>query len=738
MVFSLVIDPIHSIVRSCSRGCTLQGSIAPTGSSGFADDSPLHTDGPDAVPAMAIMVPRVAAYVEWAGMEINMAKSPVTAMDMQTGQRVATDSITLHGVPFPVVPPDKSHKHLGLRMALNGDFSDEKDHVRNEMRVRLMALAEDRNISQKEKEVIIKTAICTVFSYSAGFVDWTNTELDSITRMWIKGYKQAWTLPGSMDSSPIILDQPDGGRGCPLAANLWIREALDVLEQCISLPGEISRIVLRHLTQQCNAHGCRTLNQLQLLLRVGRADTVLELLLTRLDEQGLDISSPWAVMDEECIVDALWPRIHSAWLEKERWIGCTEVLAAVQAEWIQAQLCLQACGKLGGSAMAILSTVQLRGEPGNHARWMQLDELIARKCSLTMSEYTALTSWLPTPTASWAREEADSQEEPAAGEARSTYREHEDECDRPSKRCRYDRMPLTKTRAVATAPVQCPQCIGGQIADTLQHGKLVLRYSPPADLPETTISKISDQQLLAYLCHGRAVFPYPCSDSDTLMVECLMPLRAVMSPYPFKQEYMIARLFAVDDTTPLTVLRTALVRDCLLGADRERLRDACARPRWTVAQDEFYAGHYFTGSHERRGSPPSWTLQPADSSCQLALTGLVRCITQRRRVIVPRPAVILHPWQVEPPLPSRVTIDISHHLPRSLPAPEGWEILQRNGRVWLTECRNGVVRLDAAHYGMLLAAGCDKVGQVPTAQFLARLSESCRAQQDADRRHFVH
>jgi hypothetical protein len=113
IVFSAVIDPIHSIVRNCKRGCTLHGSIAPTGSSGFADDSPLHTDGPDAVSAMAILVPKVADYVEWAGMEINMKKSPVTAMDMRTGQRIATDSITLHGVPFPVVPPNQSQSTLG-------------------------------------------------------------------------------------------------------------------------------------------------------------------------------------------------------------------------------------------------------------------------------------------------------------------------------------------------------------------------------------------------------------------------------------------------------------------------------------------------------------------------------------------------------------------------------------------------------------------------------------------------
>ena len=72
------------------------------------------------------MAPKVAAYGEWAGMKINMAKSPVTAMDMRTGQRIATDSITLHGVSFPVVPPNRSHKHVGLQMVLDGDCSDEK------------------------------------------------------------------------------------------------------------------------------------------------------------------------------------------------------------------------------------------------------------------------------------------------------------------------------------------------------------------------------------------------------------------------------------------------------------------------------------------------------------------------------------------------------------------------------------------------------------------------------------
>ena len=116
--------------------------------------------------------------------------------------------------------------------------------------------------------------------------------------MWARAYKQAWTLPGSMDTSPIILDQSEGGRGCPSAISLWTKEVFDVIEQCVSLPGEVSRIVIHYLKQQCIAHGCHTLNQLQLLLRVGgKADSVLELFLLRMDEQGLEISSPWVICE---------------------------------------------------------------------------------------------------------------------------------------------------------------------------------------------------------------------------------------------------------------------------------------------------------------------------------------------------------------------------------------------------------------------------------------------------------
>jgi hypothetical protein len=147
----------------------------------------------------------------------------------------------------------KSHKHLGLCMAINDDFSSEKQLVRTEMQQRLAALAKDRVLSLPEKETVLKTAVCSVFRYRVGFVDWTRTELDSITKMRICGYKQAWTLPGSIDSSPFKLDKADGGRGChgPSAVDMWTREMNKAIELCICVIAEISRMTTHYLQQQC-------------------------------------------------------------------------------------------------------------------------------------------------------------------------------------------------------------------------------------------------------------------------------------------------------------------------------------------------------------------------------------------------------------------------------------------------------------------------------------------------------
>ncbi len=75
-------------------------------------------------------------------------------------------------------------------------------------------------------------------------------------------------------------------------------------------------------------------------------------------------------------------------------------------------------------------------------------------------------------------------------------------------------------------------------------------------------------------------------------MECSVPLRQAVAPYELNQEYIVIRL-ATGDETPLTATRMALVRESLLGADRERIRYTCSRPHWILVDEDFYEDYTF-------------------------------------------------------------------------------------------------------------------------------------------------
>ncbi len=77
-------------------------------------------------------------------MLVQMMKSKIMGINFKTGERVATNNVTLHGVPFAALAPDEHYKFLGVWATVMGDFSAEKLYVLDEMRQRLIALKEDR------------------------------------------------------------------------------------------------------------------------------------------------------------------------------------------------------------------------------------------------------------------------------------------------------------------------------------------------------------------------------------------------------------------------------------------------------------------------------------------------------------------------------------------------------------------------------------------------------------------
>ena len=717
LVFVLAFNLVHVIARVCGRGSSMHG-LDPNGSSGFADDTTFHTDGTDAVSSMQAIVSPAGAYLTWLGQAVNMLKSKISAIDFATGQMAATDNIRLNGTAFPVQPPHKALKQLGVRIAMNNDFSEEKEYILKEMSQRLSALRLDQVLSPTLKELAIKVGVVPVFRYSAGVVPWTKTELELISKLWRTAFKQAWSFSPKLDDSPMSLNRDEGGRECPSATDEWTRAVLDLWEQCICLPGEISRIVTHHLEQTCLDHGCTALNQLQCLLRVGGrhgAVSVAERLLLCLDEQGLVVSSPWPHRSDPLITAALWPQMWAAWVEKQKWAGCRELSAEVDEQWRHARNCLRACKALAQSR--IWTTQQLCGPQGT---LLLRDELSRRHCSLTVEEYTSLTSWLSVINST--PESANASNPPSPSQPSNV-------------RANWQRKACTAYYGVL------PPCIRGRMVGQLAGAQVEMESVPDDSVScDQLVSKISDAHLVQHLCRSRAVFSFTADGSSYHEVECLIPFHLVVSEVQADSSIVVGSFQPEPRSVAhLAVFSVALIRDTLRDNSIELLCDACRRPRWRVMLSDLQDWYPLSCVSEDGSVGAQRPLINMGQDGQSYITGLSRRIGRRRTKPVMQQSSWPHPWQCNPPLPAHVTIDLSNHLPSLLPSPAGWEVLQRNGRTLITAPGSSSVGLDSAQFGMLRALYGEHSGHSERSEFFLRhLRASCLAQQRADADGQVH
>ena len=324
--------------------------------------------------------------------------------------------------------------------------------------------------------------------------------------MWSTGYKQAWYKKAarSADATPMILSDDDAGRACPSAIEIWTRDVLDLYDQCMCLPGEISQLAMYCLHQTCLDHGCWTLNQLQRLIRIGGrpdATSVIELLMLRLDEQGLEVSSPWEMLPDRLLADVVWPQLRDLWNRKETWAGCSELDEDLQNGWDQAKQCLTVLRHLGRNG--ILTIQHFKNTPDS---WIGLSDLRRRHCEISEKEYNTFLEWIR-----------------AAGVL-------------PADAIGTQRLTPAMTSAVqlkqtdnsgenpveAISRVRLPTCIVGSVQSIEPHDQIKLAPPPLSASGATLLQDVSNSTFIEELCRARAEISIALDGSTVLVAECLM------------------------------------------------------------------------------------------------------------------------------------------------------------------------------------------------------------------------
>jgi len=65
------------------------------------------------------------------------------------------------------------------------------------------------------------------FRFSAALIEWSQSKLEGLPKIWVQAYKNAWHVPWSSVTFPIA----EGGHECPLPSGVLTQALLQQVDQ---------------------------------------------------------------------------------------------------------------------------------------------------------------------------------------------------------------------------------------------------------------------------------------------------------------------------------------------------------------------------------------------------------------------------------------------------------------------------------------------------------------------------
>ena len=71
------------------------------------------------------------------------------------------------------------------------------------------------------------------FRFSASLIEWSQSELEGLQKIWVQAYQNAWHVPWSSANSLYTFPTAESGYECPLPSGVLTQALLQHVDQCM-------------------------------------------------------------------------------------------------------------------------------------------------------------------------------------------------------------------------------------------------------------------------------------------------------------------------------------------------------------------------------------------------------------------------------------------------------------------------------------------------------------------------
>jgi len=191
---------------------------------GFIDDISIFAETPE---GMQTLPDVVQEFITWCGMEINVNKTFLRVIDKDRKRRESTPALDLriNGERLKTLDINGACWYLGHWGTGNGDMSATREVVREKARVARDLIKSHPLTPELSADLSAQKEI-GAFRFSAALIEWSQSELEGLPKIWVQVYKNAWHVPWSSSNSLYTFPTAEGGHECPLPSGVPTQAAV--------------------------------------------------------------------------------------------------------------------------------------------------------------------------------------------------------------------------------------------------------------------------------------------------------------------------------------------------------------------------------------------------------------------------------------------------------------------------------------------------------------------------------
>ena len=198
---------------------------------GFIDDISIFAETPEGMQKLLNVVQK---FTEWCGMEINVKKIFLLVIDKDQKRRKETPApeLKINGERLQTMNFDDACRYLRYWGTGHGDMSATKKVVREKAEV-ARDLIKCHPLSPELATELFASKGMGAFRFSAALIDWSKSELDSLQKIWVQAYKNAWQMAWSTANSLYTFLAAKAGHECSLPLGVLVQDLLQHADKCM-------------------------------------------------------------------------------------------------------------------------------------------------------------------------------------------------------------------------------------------------------------------------------------------------------------------------------------------------------------------------------------------------------------------------------------------------------------------------------------------------------------------------